>query len=321
MDARWKVALARAEDHHGLVTRRRVLAAGLSEEQVDRAVADGLLCVVASGVYRVRGAPQTERMAIAAAVLAAGGGASFATAGSLLRLETPLHAVPVDVSVENDRVHPRVRRVEVETTSRSFHPVAVHRCRAVDGSRVTVDGIVCSDPARTLLDLATRLRVDELGDAVERALRLGLINPAVLARRFEQLGGQGRKGAANVREVLAQTRPGPLDSKLEGRAWRMLLRSPLAEPRRQLWVQVAGGQWYRIDFAWPELLLAVETEGFEWHSGRARWKADRLRVAALERLGWRVLVVTWDDVVLRTAETLERIATVLAERRALSRVV
>jgi len=83
---------------------------------------------------------------------------------------------------------------------------------------------------------------------------------------------------------------------------------------RQLRVDVTLSKWYRIDFAWPELLVAVEAEGFEWHGSRARRKADTIRVAALERLGWRVLVVTWDDVTQRRAETLDRIAMALAER-------
>ena len=65
--------------------------------------------------------------------------------------------------------------------------------------------------------------------------------------------------------------------------------------------------------------MAVEAEGFEWRGSRARWKADKIRVAALERLGWRVLVVTWDDVTQRRAETLDRIAMALAERRLLLR--
>ena len=83
---------------------------------------------------------------------------------------------------------------------------------------------------------------------------------------------------------------------------------------RQHRVDLPFRRSYRIDFAWPDLGVAVEAEGFEWHGNRAQWKADRLRVAALERLGWRVLIVTWDDVTMRPEETLDRIALALAER-------
>lgn len=239
---------------------------------------------------------------------------SFGAASSLLRLEARAEPIPIDATVDASVQHPRLRRVEVATASHSFHAVRLHRFGAYDEPLVMVDGIRCTDAARTLIDLAGRLHPYEIEDAFERARRLGLVSPESLARRFEIVGGRGRKGAAKVREALAHTRPGTLDSKLEGRTWRMIRASCLDEPVRQLRVDISSRQWYRIDFAWPHLLLAVEAEGFEWHGSRARWKADKIRTAALERFGWRVLVVTWDDVTRRPEETLDRIAMVLAER-------
>lgn len=97
----------------------------------------------------------------------------------------------------------------------------------------------------------------------------------------------------------------------------MLRASALANPVRQRRVDLPSGRRLRLDFAWTELLVAFETEGFEWHGSRARWKQDRIRTAALERLGWRVVVATWDDVVTHPGATLDRIARALAERRSL----
>lgn len=321
MHAIWREVLDAAAAHHGLVTRQQMRRLKVTVRMIDAALADGLLCRIAPSVYRARGVPSTERTAIAAAVLTARGEASYATAASLLQLDTPLPAVPIDVTVDVDAGHPTVRRVDVETVSRSFHPVVVHRCRSHGEPTLLVDGVPCTDAARTVIDLAGRLHPDQLEDAFERARRLGLVSASALARRFELVGGRGRKGAAKIREVLAHTRPGVLDSKLEGRTWRMIRSSRLVEPVRQLRVDVAPRRWYRIDFAWPELLVAVEAEGFEWHGSRARWKADKIRIAALERLGWRVLVVTWDDVGQRRAETLDRIAMALTERSRLADLV
>jgi very-short-patch-repair endonuclease len=319
MHVRWQAALDLAGDQFGLVTRDQIRMHDVAGRMVGRAVSDGLLRRVGPEVYRVRGAPQTERMAIAAAALAAGGEVAGSTAGSLLRLELPLAAVPIEVAVDALTSHPRVARVEIATATRAFHPVRVRRCLPIDEPRITVDGIRCIDGARALIDVAGRLGLDDLEDGFERARRLGLVSTASLARRFELLSGRGRPGAPKVRAMLAHARPNPLDSKLEGRTWRMLRDSSLPEPVRQLRLDVTAGRHYRIDFAWPALLVAVEAEGFEWHGSRARWKADKIRVAALERLGWRVLVVTWDDVTKRRAETLDRIALALAERRMLRR--
>jgi very-short-patch-repair endonuclease len=318
MHARWRKVLDLAGVQYALVTRAQMRRLDLTDRMIAGAASDGLLCRVGPEVFRVAGAPQTERMAIAAAALAADGDVACSTAGTLLRLELPLAAVPIEVSVDVDTSHPRVRRVEIETATRSFHPVRIHRRLPTGEPTISVDGIRCTDAVRTLIDVAGRLGLDELEDGFERARKLGLVSTASLARRLEVLGGSGRPGTPKVRKVLAHARPNPLDSKLEGRAWRMIRRSRLAEPVRQLRVDVARGRWYRIDFAWPEILIAVEAEGFEWHGTRAQWKADRIRVAALERLGWRVLVVTWDDVTLRPVETLDRIAMALAERRRLA---
>jgi very-short-patch-repair endonuclease len=314
MHERWRAVFAIAEAHYGLGTLEQMRSCGLTDRMIDGARTDGLITRVAPSVYRISGAPQTERMAIAAATLAAGGEVSHAGAGSLLQLDAPVRVVPIDVRVEPGDGRSTVRRVGVETTSRSFHPVVVHRGQSYGEADFMVDGIRCTDPARTLIDLAGRLHQGELEDAFERARRFGIVSAASLARRFELVGGRGRKGAAKVREVLAHTRPGVLDSKLEGRAWRMIRGSRLAEPVRQLRIDLPTGKWYRVDFAWPDLHVVVEAEGFAWHGSRAQWKADRVRIAALERLGWRVLVVTWDDVTMRRPETLDRIAMALAER-------
>jgi len=318
MHSQWRAVLDLAGGQYGLVTREQIREFGVTDRMIERAVSDGLLCRVGPEVYRVRGAPQTEPMAIAAAALASGGKIACATAGALLRLELPLSAVPIEVAVDVDTAHPRVARVEIETATRSFQPVRVHRRLPMGEPTISVDGIRCTDAVRTLIDVAGRLGLDDLEDGFERARKLGLVSTASLARRFEQLAGRGRPGTPKVRALLANARPNPLDSKLEGRAWRMLRASSLSEPARQLRIDIAQGRWYRIDFAWPELLVGVEAEGFEWHGSRAQWKADKIRVAALERLGWRILVVTWDDVTMRPAATIDRIAMALAERRLLA---
>jgi very-short-patch-repair endonuclease len=315
----WRPVLDRAGASYGLTTRTSMRAGNLTDRMIGVAVADGLLVRVAPEVFAVRGAPRSERTAIAAATLATGGVVSHPTAGGLLRLDLPLPAVPIEVTVDAAVRHPRLRRIDLETSTRSFHPVRVHRAGHAGEPVLVVDGIRCRDAARTLFDVAPRLDVDALEDAFERARRLGLVSPTSLARRFERLGGPGRPGSAKVRALLERTRPGPLDSKLEGRVWRLLRASRLPVPVRQLRVDVARGRWYRIDFARPELLVGIEAEGFEWHGSRAQWKADRVRIATLERRGWRILVVTWDDVTLRPEETLERIAMAFAERRALLR--
>ena len=321
VDDGFRRALDEASTQNALITRTQMRRAGLTDRMVDRVVADGLVVRVWREVFRVRGAPMTERMAINAATLGARGRVSDATAARVLQFDAPLALTPLHVAVEVGRQHPRSKRLPIETESVAFFPVRIHRRIARPDPVLTVDGIPCVDAAGTLIDIAPALALDDLEDAFERARRLGLVSTEALARRFEVLGGRGRPGTPKVRALLANSRPNPLESKLEGKAWRMLRRSRIPEPVRQLRVDLATKRWHRLDFAWPELLVAFETEGFEWHGTHARWKRDRIRTAALERLGWRTVIATWDDVVCEPKPTLDRIAMALAERQSLVRGV
>ncbi|MDQ3784427.1 MAG: endonuclease domain-containing protein, partial [Actinomycetota bacterium] len=55
----------------------------------------------------------------------------------------------------------------------------------------------------------------------------------------------------------------------------------------------------RVDFAYPRHRLAIETFGYRWHSARRPWQRDLERGNYLQRLGWRELRFSWDDVLRR----------------------
>ena len=90
--------------------------------------------------------------------------------------------------------------------------------------------------------------------------------------------------------------------RLEVKVARLLRTSKLPVPARQFPL----GR-YRIDFAFEPLRVGVECEGFEYHGNRLQWKRDKRRTSWIEAQGWRLVFVSWDDVTLRPAETLDRI--------------
>jgi very-short-patch-repair endonuclease len=75
-------------------------------------------------------------------------------------------------------------------------------------------------------------------------------------------------------------------------------------PQRQHWVSLAGRR-YRVDFAWPDLRVALECDGWEHHGRRSAFAADRARFAELAAAKWRVLPVTW-HAVTKEPERVER---------------
>jgi very-short-patch-repair endonuclease len=302
MNSTDRLIAAFAECQRGLVTRRQLLRLRCVPAAIERRVATGRLVRILPAVYRVAGAPADLLQLVHAATLWTDpdGAASHATAAHLLHLASD-PPERVDLTVPRERPL-RSRVLDVHRTG---------EWPRID--RVTVDGIPCTSATRTLIDLAGGLDAERLEAMYHAARRLGLTSPAHFEARFARLGGRGRPGSGQLRRLIETERGSDraLESVLEVKAARLLRRSPLPAPVRQHWVTVAGGGRYRLDFAWPLYRVAVECDSFEWHGNRLRWKRDRRRVAAIEALGWRVLFVTWDDVVRHGPETVHRVGLAL----------
>lgn len=305
IDGRVAVLAAR---QYGVITRRQALGIGATDAVIDRRLTSGRWDHVLPGVFRVAGAPETfhQRWFAAAAWASPDGMLSHASAGALYRL---------DGIVDDPTAHVTVA---YERSLCAQHTFRVHRSQLIELPDLrTVDGIVVTAPARTVLDLAGVVRGERLESAFESFRRRGLLTTVELAQRFETLGGRGRPGSRAVRALIhAHLGEPALESRLEVRAARLLRESGLPAPVRQHRLVGADGNRYRLDFAWPDRRVAVETQGFRWHGNRLSWKQDAARTTAIESLGWRLLVVTWDDVTLRPDATLQRLAVALAAPRA-----
>jgi len=70
-----------------------------------------------------------------------------------------------------------------------------------------------------------------------------------------------------------------------------------------------------IDFANPELKIAIEVDGRAFHSDRCAFERDRERQNMLVIRGWIVLRFTWERLVNDPEGVLTEIALVLASRK------
>lgn len=68
----------------------------------------------------------------------------------------------------------------------------------------------------------------------------------------------------------------------------------------------------RLDFAYPQAMLAIEAHGYAYHSNRLRWEHDHERRNFLTNLGWRLLEVTWDMVTNRADEVVAAVRSALS---------
>ncbi|MEA2486709.1 MAG: hypothetical protein QOF16_363, partial [Actinomycetota bacterium] len=66
--------------------------------------------------------------------------------------------------------------------------------------------------------------------------------------------------------------------------------------------------------AYPDHGIAIEVEGWRWHSGVSRWQADLERRNLLTNAGWMVLHFTWNDIQKRPKWVVEQIRMALSRR-------
>ena len=292
-----------AARQYGVISLAQAIAMGMSASAIQRRVASGAWEMVLPGVYRVRGAPVTRRQQMMAAVLWAGSGASVShgTAAILWKLEG-LSSDEIEVTV------PRARR-------KRCGRVVVHRALVLpEADRDEVDGIPCTAAARTLIDVAGSLDDEQLEVVMESGFHRGLYRESFLRWRLNELGGTGRRGSGRLLALLDDRGKGaaPLESPLEAKMWRLLKKSGLTRPVRQHWVR-AGGHRHRLDFAWPDLMVAIECDGYDTHGGATAFRRDRAKLAEVGAAGWRVIPVTWHDVARRPQWVIEQVRIALSD--------
>jgi hypothetical protein len=162
------------------------------------------------------------------------------------------------------------------------------------------DGVRVTSSMRTVSDLCRVLPFAAAVVAADSALRLGLVE---LQELHEALASIDGRGAGRLRAVAQMVDP------LAGSVLETLLRIVLAilspPPITQYAVYDRHGQLVaRVDFCFLAARLVVEADGYAFHSDRIAFRRDRDRLNDLERLGWRVLRFTWEDVVQRPDHVL-----------------
>jgi very-short-patch-repair endonuclease len=160
-----------------------------------------------------------------------------------------------------------------------------------------------------LLDLSAVVPTEQLEVAFDDVLRRGLSSSSRLRRQLEQVPTRGRPGAAVFRRALDE-RENTLDvpqSVFESRLLRLISKSPLPRPDLQHRVHDGTHLVAIVDFAFPDLLLAIEADGYRWHGSRVQWQRDLSRRNALTSLGWRVVHITWREMISQPKKVLQTI--------------
>ena len=171
----------------------------------------------------------------------------------------------------------------------------VHRADLGPDDHFESNGLRLTAPLRTIIDLARILPRVESVVAADSALRQAMFTLSALVAATATVLG---RGASRVRGLAEHV--DPLSGSVLESLLRVLLTSHGLKPSFTQFQVMDGLRMIgRVDFAWPEARLIVEADGFAYHADRESYRRDRERDNELERLGWRVLRFTREDVVSR----------------------
>lgn len=295
----------------GLVTSAQLVKAGVRRSALSQARKDGHVVRVRRGVYALADLPSLPRhlvtdKGVAAAYVAhvravllglgrnaaAGGRTAAALYGWGLLVEPRLVEVvlPHGWDLQAKGVRARQRR----SAARS-------RVRVLPGTlrlRMTT-------PVQTVIDCALELSLLEAVVVCDSALRSRAVTVEELRRAAGHLPGV--RAARQLRQVLELCDP------LSGSVLESVLRVRLVlagiDGFTTQAVLATTPRQVRVDFCFPEASLVIETDGARWHTDVAR---DQARDNGLAVLGWRVLRVTWAQVLHEPEQVLADIRAALA---------
>lgn len=150
--------------------------------------------------------------------------------------------------------------------------VVRHRARnLVEEDRAIVAGIPVTSVARTLLDLAWKLRPHQLRRMLNRVEEMGLLDLDAIYAVIER--NRGHRGAKRLRHALAIYEPPAYTrSEFERRFVDYLVASGLPRPATG-WNELG----YELDVYWPELRFGVELDAWETHGTRDAFERDHDR--------------------------------------------
>ncbi|MGN6867566.1 MAG: DUF559 domain-containing protein [Solirubrobacteraceae bacterium] len=268
-----RVIQALGSANNGVVTRRALREAGVTDDVIRDRVAIGRLYRHHHGVYLLDPPQQAGRITLlTAAVEACGPGAllSHRSAAELWGM-LPMEAGHIEVTVvtrcAGDR--PGIRR---------------HRVKELDSRDIrTRHGIRVTSPARTVLDNARHPLLEEL---IATGFDSGLVTERQIEASIDR--SPTRRGVRRVRGILSQRGGARLTRSWGERRLLSLIREaglPVPLTNRLL-------LGFKVDALWPELRLVVEVDGYEFHGDRGSFEDDRARDATLVAHGYTVLRFT-----------------------------
>ena len=289
------VVLAFARGQQGVVSWDQIERTGLGVGWVRNRVRSGWLRRLHRGVYLV-GPLESPHSLATAAVLAAGPGAvvSHYPAAVLHDIRPPREGA-IDITIPGRKARSRPGLIIHRTT---LHPSDITRRH----------GIPVTTPARTLLDLAATQPTPELERALNQARIARLVSDPSLNEQFSRY--PHHRGTAALKQAT-RAETGFTRSKAERRTRALIRKARLPEPETNQHIE-----GYEVDLVWRTQRLIAEFDSWTFHSERSSFENDRRKDQRLVARGWRVIRITWRQLLDEPEAVIAAISAALVVQRA-----
>lgn len=288
----------------GLFTFQQAVGCGFPPATIHDRTVSGAWEQWAYQVYGRAGLPRTWRRRLLALVLAAGPGAAAARNSAAVLWDLPTgRRHPLEVVVPYDRCVRIATDGSVPHRSRTLVPEDI----------LVINGIPATVVDRTIIDLAGERTVEQLSEMMAHAIRRGQTDAEGLTVRQDRAGRV--RGAGRYRRARARLDPETDRSRAvrEVRLVRALVDEGLPRPvigYRE--VDPSGTVIAEIDVAYVPQKVAIEVDGYIWHSSPWQKRYDSDRQNRLVLRGWTVLRFTSEDIDQRLGWVVRQVAEALA---------
>jgi hypothetical protein len=172
-------------------------------------------------------------------------------------------------------------------------------------------GLPISTPEQTFLDLAgVGVGLVDLVVVADGMIKAGHTSPEQLRASVEQWN---RRGCRLARRAASLARKG-VDSPQETRLRLLLVLAGLPEPRVNLLLRGRDGSWRRrYDLAYEQLRLIIEYDGRQHAENAQQRLTDIFRREEVDKIQWRLVIVTSEGIYHEPLRTLERVRDALLE--------
>lgn len=296
-----------AAKQYGLIGRRQALDLGFSTSAIQRRRARGQWLTPQPSVYFMNGSPFTWHTRVLAACLSVDGVASHRTAAVQHTVRDFWRDVP-EITI------PRGRQLD-RTDLRIHESTDLHLVEPV-----LIAGIPTSSPARLAADLGAVVPFHVYEPAVDDLIARKLLSWDEALHSLMLHSKKGRNGVGALRLLLEQRYGEDVAESVLERVFRRRFESlRIPPPVPQVEVFDENGFIARVDYAYPELLIAIELDSRRYHFTGDGFEADPRKRNRLTLAGWLVLEYTWKRVIDQPEGVYGEIVAGYDERTAMMR--